>query len=183
MAYFEDGISQQQALQAKDPNAFTIRLRLDDSAHQRGSDGFLASWQNFLTLNNLFQFLPGFVPTSTEYIQQFGPALSEPKIERVAKPSLDYIPESWAETLEYADEECTDLLHACITAEVPPPIVGYELVDGAGRVQAMAELAWKDHEAAVFLSDQAEDQQSFEKAGWQVFSLDETDALLATLMR
>jgi len=111
--------------------------------------------------------LPGFVPVTTESVQQF----ERPRAEEQKK-----VPDEWASVFQYASPECTALLQTCLQADVPPPIVGYELADPAGHIIAQAELAWEERRVAVFLPSQPDDRSKFAEAGWQTFSPAAPDA-------
>lgn len=165
-----------QAIKSANFEAFAVTLRLDDTFEQRNTESFKEAWHTFLLLANLLQFLPNFVPVTTEGIQQFGTAAVAPE-----QDGPDTGQEAWSVVFEYALPECTTLLHQCRDAGIRPPTVGYELSGADGSVIGMAELAWEAAETAVFLEDQDEDEAAFQQAGWQLFKLDDTDHLLAHL--
>ena len=172
----------QAALQSGDAAQMTLTLRLDDTAENRAADGFKHTWRRYLLLTNLYQFLPGFVPVTTTYVQQFVPSEPEPEVVEEAEAAPEAaIPEEWSEAFEYAPD-CRELVLTCIEAAAPPPVVGYELPDDAGGVAgAMAELAWEERQIAVFLPDQEDDRAAFTQAGWQTFDLNKIDAILNSL--
>ena len=47
----------------------TLTLCLDDTAENWATAGFKHTWRRLLLLTNLYQFLPGFVPVMTAYVQ------------------------------------------------------------------------------------------------------------------
>ena len=49
------------------------------------------------------------------------------------------------------------------------PEIGYELLDGKGRVCAQAELAWPDRKVAAVLPKGIDVTGEFERQGWTVF--------------
>lgn len=54
-------------------------------------------------------------------------------------------------------------------AGAPLPEVGFELIDGRGRVLAEAELAWVSLKIAVLLADDQADASCFEAEGWSIY--------------
>ena len=63
-------------------------------------------------------------------------------------------------------------MHAWATAlaelGLPPPFVGYELLDEKGRIVAEAEMAWVARKVAVLLPDTGAEAK-FKAAGWTCF--------------
>ncbi len=55
-------------LELRNSDALDITLRLDDTETNRADADFRQYWRQFLLLSNLYQFLPGFVPVTTEPI-------------------------------------------------------------------------------------------------------------------
>lgn len=156
--------------------SLVVNARLDDTREHRGEEHFRASWRQFWLLCNVCQFLPGFVPVTTEFIQQYGEA------EGVTERTDDVlaIADEWQPVLEYAAVECRELVKACHSAQLPPPIVGYELVGESGKITATAELAWEEKRVAVLLNEAVE-RETFEKAAWSVFLHTESDSILRLL--
>jgi DEAD/DEAH box helicase domain-containing protein len=75
-------------------------------------------------------------------------------------------------------------LLALAHAGTPLPEVGFELIDGHGRVLAEAELAWVSRKIAVLLTDYQADASRFEAEGWTIHIATEdapTQALLDSL--
>ena len=73
-------------------------------------------------------------------------------------------------SLEYATEESAALIRAVHDAGGPLPVVGFEMVDKAGRVVAEADLAWEEKKLAVLDPDQSGNTTALEKAGWMVMT-------------
>ena len=159
-----------------------MTLRLEDDHDERSGAGFSKHWRQFWLLTNLLQFLPDYAAVSAEFIRQFvakpaAPgAQSETPVPSTADPA-------WAEALKFADPECATLLAVCQETGLQAPVVGFELFDPSGAIVAQAELAWPDRRIAVFLPDQDESLMLFAEAGWQVFQLQQTDAVCAALTR
>jgi len=160
------------SLKLREPEAFHINLRLDDTFERRSAQGFRIIWRQFWLLANLYQFLPNFVPLSAEYIQLA--SLQSPIYEQ----QVTVAPDAWGQVFEYAAPEVTSLLQTCQTMQIEPPLVGYELVDSGGKIIAVAELAWEERRLAVLLSISESDRESFTEAGWQTFHPDQIDLFL-----
>ena len=75
-------------------------------------------------------------------------------------------PDEWDNALELAASELGDAMRHWRAAGLPPPVVGYELTDGAGEVVAEAELAWPAGRVAVLMRDGARCAPRFDRAGW-----------------
>lgn len=160
----------------RDVEGLAVTIRLDDQRDKRTQEYFRESWRRFLLLCNVGQFLPTFVPVTSEFIQEYG------KVESIA-PEENTVPvadETWTQVFKYAAPECHNLLHACHAAKTPPPTVGYELANSSGRIIASAELAWEDRHITVLL-DTAPDRQAFKQAEWSVYSLAEQKVILQQL--
>lgn len=160
-----------QALKGQRLDDFSVILRLDDREDARENERFREDWQLFWLFANIFQFLPGFSPVTTEQIREqpasppfsTTPASSSPVVESSA----------WQEAFEFADPVCRPHLQAVQKAALPPPEVGYELADASNRIIAMAELAWPHQRVALFLPDQPEDAHQFRAQGWRVLTTDD----------
>ncbi len=75
-----------------------------------------------------------------------------------------------------ADPDCHFLLK-----QVPTPIVGYEFVDGIGRVQGEVELAWEEQQVCLAMDDQEGGRKAAEQAGWVVYGLGQSAVLIEHL--
>ncbi len=141
------------------------------------ADRFEASWNGFLRLYNLLQFVPECYPVSSEaeafkgYDELLGtrtaPAPNEPL---PAGKSFDE--EEWEEAREFAIEEVGPLLDYLYEETAPAPSVPYELMRD-GEIVATAELGWEESQVAVLASNQKSNREAFEDKGWTVFSSDE----------
>ncbi len=83
----------------------------------------------------------------------------------VFKPDVAYNPE-WLEITEIAAGDVQHWIVALAETGSPIPIVGYELTDSKGRIQAEAELGWEPFKIAVLLRDD-ENLKRFVAEGWQ----------------
>ncbi len=164
-------------LQQRKIEKFSIAFRLDDPLERRREEGFVKSWRQFWLLTNLFQFLPGFIPLTTEYIRHFTPA-SRPS---EAPPVEADISTDWQEALEFAASACESLLKAALTAGLTSPVAGYELLGDTGQILAEAELAWETQKVAVFLAGYEAESKLFEAKGWQVFQVNEAGSVIAAI--
>jgi len=161
------------------PQALNITLRLDDAAHSREADDFRVAWRQFWLLFNLYQFLPDFTATTTEFIERFADHIElTPAASQLQNAALTT---DWEASAQYAHPDCQALLQACAVNHVSSPAIGYELTDSSGRIIATAELAWEEDRLAVLLPDQITAQPAFTDAGWQVFSPDQMPAILNAL--
>ncbi len=77
------------------------------------------------------------------------------------------------ELVDYCDERCQPFVRSWADWNLPLPDVGFELLDGGGRVCAQAELAWPTKKVAAILPEGADARPDFEKRGWTV--VDATD--------
>lgn len=171
----------------KEPEAFSLCLRLQDRRDVRSSSGYEGGWRQFWLLCNLLQFLPGFDLCSQEGIESDGETEAAPARPGPGAPVSGPDAGAWADTgawadaFAWADAACRPLLEQCQAASLPAPAVGWELLDDRQRVAAMAELAWEAARVAVFLPGQAVSAEAFAAQGWQTFHPDERDALLGCL--
>jgi DEAD/DEAH box helicase domain-containing protein len=161
----------------RDAVALSLTVRLDDMKLVRGSQDFRQDWRQFLLLCNLYQFLPGFVPITSELIERYGmpQRTSEPAPARTSSLSTE-----WAQAFEYANPVCDDLLNACLSAGIGAPVVGHELAQD-NRIVASAELAWPAQRVAVLLGESDGDRSAFTATQWKVWLLTERDAILDAL--
>ena len=157
-----------------------VTLRLEDGQDERSGASFSKHWRQFWLLTNLMQFLPDYAAVSAEFIRQFVAEPAVPDVQPGTPAPSTADPDS-AEALKFADPVCVLLLAACQETGMQAPIVGFELFDASGAIVAQAELAWPDRRIAVFLSDQDESSTLFAQAGWQVFQLQQTNAVCAAL--
>lgn len=79
---------------------------------------------------------------------------------------------AWVEALDLVLREVHAWASALAEAGTPAPAVGYELLDGKGRVLAEAEMAWTGPRVAVLLDD-TESRDRFADEGWSCFTVSE----------
>ena len=78
------------------------------------------------------------------------------------------LPAAWVEALSLVLREMHAWAMALAELGLPPPVVGYELLDEKGRVVAEAEMAWVATKVAVLLTDTGAEAE-FKAAGWTCF--------------
>ena len=156
------------AVEPPDPDKLIVALHLDDAARSADQD-YRREWNGVLRLYNLLQFLPnGWWTTALGVRRDSYPEFT------VSEPGMPapYSGE-WAEAMSLADVALRSTMEALAVADIPPPEIGFELVDSAGEVIAEAELAWEAERGAVLLAEQ--EPQPFAEAGWRTFRADAPD--------
>jgi DEAD/DEAH box helicase domain-containing protein len=83
---------------------------------------------------------------------------------------------AWAFVYEEAMEEAKPLVQKLSKMKVALPEVGYEIMDGKGRIIADTELAWPEMKVAVVWNK--EEQKA---KGWQFFEIAEEESLIEAL--
>ena len=78
------------------------------------------------------------------------------------------LPAAWVEALSLVLREVHGWATALAELGLPPPVVGYELLDEKGRIVAEAEMAWVPSRMAVVLPDTGAEAE-FGAAGWTCF--------------
>jgi DEAD/DEAH box helicase domain-containing protein len=156
--------------------ATAMAMHLDDRKDRQGEE-FEASWNGFLRLYNLLQFVPESYPVSTDEEAFYG---YEELIGTRSAPGLgDHVPaeeggsfdeEAWADAKEFALEEATSVMDQLYEEKVPAPSVPYELVQ-EGEIVAEAELGWEEAQVAVLAPYQEAHHDAFGEEGWTVFQL------------
>jgi DEAD/DEAH box helicase domain-containing protein len=161
-----------EAIKNKRADEFTVALRLNDFDSARNQSDFKEDWNRFWLLTNLLQFLPGFIPVSTEYILSTSDEITP------APTLVESAGQEWVQAFRFASPEISNLLLDCQNANIPAPIIGYELMDNTGRIIAMAEAAWEDKKIVILVSDIEENKPAFESLGWITFSSGDTSSVL-----
>jgi DEAD/DEAH box helicase domain-containing protein len=152
-----------------------VALHLDDSDERQG-ESFEATWNGFLRLYNLFQFLSGAYPVSADekafwgYEELIGQRHSPDSSDQSQPGASDgFDEEAWEQVLEYALDDVQPLLEPLREAQMPPPDVpSYELRRN-GQIVAEAELGWPNRKVAVMLPGQTAHKDIFEEQGWSVY--------------
>jgi DEAD/DEAH box helicase domain-containing protein len=141
---------------------------LDDNMH-RNDEAFEATWNGYLRLYNLFQFLPhAFFVTQDGMERQLYEGLrfgSEARTETIHEKAEQA---AWAEVRELTQPALYDLLDQLAARRWPVPEPGYELINAEGEIVATAELGWTTLQIAFLNDRELASQRLFEAAGWQV---------------
>ncbi|MCV2356559.1 DEAD/DEAH box helicase [Paucibacter sp. B2R-40] len=127
-------------------------------------------WRHWLALFNTMQTLPGFVMMSASGLQAGDCELLKPTICATPPVPSDgaALAAEWTATLNDTLPAVHGGLRLLAAAGLPPPVAGLELVDGRGRVQAEAEIAWQQYRVAVLLPEQADLASTWQAQGWTV---------------
>lgn len=169
-----------------DVSNLRVLCALDDQGYQDQEELLKGSWQDFLGLSNLLQFLPLSASITHASAPRFD---GEHELRSHAQRSLEEASEAsssaedeqtrqaWEEALSY-DAEYNDLLHIWRAQGTPAPIVGFEPLDERGHPMGIIELAWtKLKLGLIFEGDEAD---AFIARGWRLFTLEalRTDPVL-----
>ena len=157
------------AVEATEPDAMAVALHLDDAQPEHRD--YQRQWNDTLRFHNLAQFLPG-ARWTTACGTAHGIYPEYPDFTEADSTGKAPAP-AWAEAISLAATALRPVLLALAEDGLPPPEVGFELLDADGEVAAEAELAWEAQQVAVLL-DGVEDG-AFVEAGWQVFDGDGAD--------
>ena len=183
------------ACRGAEPRLPVWTLRLYDDHARRQDPQFQESWMAFLQAVNLLQFVPGLFFTSTEDLMRrqatgvdlYLPPREDEGLSMAAERPVEYeagpdagAPASPLDELHLLPEE-REIAEAAAAAGGGLPEAGFELSDSAGRCLAEAALAWPESKIAVVLGSETSDRRAFERTGWQVFSEDDLDGLIAAL--
>ena len=160
-------------IEPPDPDRMIVALHLND-APRSADRGYRREWNGVLRLFNLLQFMSNHWWTTTSGVRRdLYPELTVAELAVPAPHSDASHSKEWAEAMALADAELRPAMEAWADRGVPPPDVGFELVDSAGEVIAEAELAWEAERGAVLLAGR--DRQPFAEAGWRTFAASEPD--------
>ncbi|TNF51433.1 MAG: DUF1998 domain-containing protein, partial [Gammaproteobacteria bacterium] len=158
-------------------------LILDEAAAE--DEGALqAAWRRWLQVFNLMQFLPGqLLATAAGLDGDDYAGLAEAVAETVSTPAQAAdqagLNGSWLQVLEQALSPLQPGLKQLAQAGATTPVVGYDLTDAKGRIQAEAELAWSSVWLAVLRPDQEDEAPIWRASGWHALPLDDSHSLVA----
>jgi DEAD/DEAH box helicase domain-containing protein len=168
---------EQSAVRSGDAAGMRVACCLYDASPSREREDFEATWNGFVRLYNLFQFLPSVFFVTQEGLT--GHAYDSLRLHETAAPArrvMETTHDAWAEVRAVTDAVLHELLDRLAGAGWSVPEAGYELTNDAGEIVATAELAWPDLRRAFLREDERAYTEVFEKAGWQISSLDEVRA-------
>lgn len=160
-----------------------VIVHLIDTVERRGNeDAFVPVWRRFQALANLLQFLPGAVITTVEtnHARQV-PAQMLGAVITAQTPDTP-----WTKVIRYVQASYRGLSQRLAEANVPVPIVGFELIV-ADDVAGMAELAWPDSQppVALVIGGATADAVAFRDEKWSVIDADDPtafDQIIAVLI-
>lgn len=141
------------------PEAMIAAIHLDD-AMQSDQPNYRKEWNAVLHWFNLLQFLPNCWWITTKGVES-------DKYAGLQPVELAGGTEEWSAAIDLASPELRELLLSLAKKDFLAPVVGFELGNDAGEVQAEAELAWESGRIAVLLPGQ--DAAPFERAQWRIF--------------
>ena len=165
-------------LQKHKTNAVVTVCALLNDVKEERTENYEAEWNGFWRFFNMMQFLPSFAAVSTEGMRNlvYGeiPVMEDEDSVPAAQSRVS--DQGWAEILEQIFDDdakacASELMRLGVS---PPSVVGYELLDSGGAVVAESELAWENMKIALLLPEQMESKDRFVKAGWTVFSPDDS---------
>ncbi|HHV96805.1 MAG TPA: DEAD/DEAH box helicase [Clostridiaceae bacterium] len=149
---------------------------LKDSEENR-TEKYEADWNGFWYFYNLMQFSDNFVGATSIGIQE-SVYSSLPIMESLNQQTISSMPfenGDWSGIKgELFDDEAIKLAAKLQSMNVKvPSSVGYELTSSNGAVIAECEMAWEEERVAALLTEQIEYKEVFERAGWQVFTIND----------
>jgi DEAD/DEAH box helicase domain-containing protein len=141
---------------------------------------FKKAWNGFLRLYNLMQFLPDCLFVTAQGLQDNAYQSLEFVFAAHTAPSQP--DDAGLQLSEYAglvDSDVLEAMRALVSHGVRIPAadaVPYELCGPRGNIMGQAELAWEEPHMAFVYEDDTESKQTFERAGWTVYTV---EALIA----
>jgi len=157
----------------KDPRKLQhVRLvaRLFDDPDIASNEAeFKRSWNGFLRLYNLMQFLP-----QAHFVTSAGLVKGsyEPLLDSATSQEDEIAGEDLVQLLQLTDPRVHDLIAAVHSEEKILPEAGYELPGDHNEVLATAELAWPEIQLAVLLDATERAVSAFSSRGWSVIPIE-----------
>ena len=74
------------------------------------------------------------------------------------------------EELAYSDDSAIAVVKYAQENNYEKPVIGFEPVDGSGRVIGTIEVAWPDSMVGFIVEDQEENKDDFVSVGWTIIS-------------
>lgn len=145
----------------------------NDNCSFSSKENEINSWNSFLYLYNLYQFLP-----YTKCLTQKG--LDESIFDDIHFSAYDIeveINQDIKDIMELTDHEFDEILLKLKDFSIPEAY--YELCNTRGYCIGQADLAWVDMKYAIV--DDEEDIKIWEEYGWSIFTIDEIDNLILNL--
>ena len=163
--------------------AFTAYL--DDSDENTGDKDFEKTWNSYLRLYNIMQFLPNVFFTTRKGIEgghydSLSADLANALLSPVPGKTGDV---SWQEIKELTEPLLHPLVEKLAAAGCPVPEPGFEQQDSSGEIIAEAELAWPSYSTVLLTEDQETFIPVFTGGNWQVFTVHQLDRDIDPLVR
>jgi len=158
----------------RSPDAVRVVASIRDDGDARKHEDFATTWNGFLRLYDLMQFLPDAIFVSSTGIEGGAYEFMTTPVTPAETPTHVPPAESeWGEAMELVEATYRGLLERLQTIGMTPPIAGYELTDETGMVLAEAELAWPDLAIALLRDDQLDYGATFVAHGWKSHSIND----------
>lgn len=174
---------EKNAVNSAASNLIALVAYIDDSTP--AASGFERTWNGFLRIANITQFLQAgvYLSRSGQEAGRYAPLSFRRKERTTTTTTTTAAPDDtdWREIFEYAAPEAEQLLKELKDLNVPPPTVGFELADDAGQVVATAELAWESLKVAFLLDEEDESVPVFPEHAWKVGMISNKDECLALM--
>jgi DEAD/DEAH box helicase domain-containing protein len=160
---------------------------LSDEKDSR-TDKFEQEWNGFWHFHNLMQFSNKFMAVSSTGMTRMDYLVLPVAVNDVSDSdaSGNEVDDAWEAIKEILfDDDAKAFADIVKEAGVPAPTedhIGYEVEDEDGAVIATVEIAWPDRRIGFMTTEQVQDKEKLEKAGWKILSsLDAADMDAASL--
>ena len=157
-----------EAIAQGDVEGLIAILLMDDGGTSVGP-GHERTWNGFLRLYNLFQFLPRSLAITTSGSENHAfdgvRFRLHPAVADIAVPDSE-----WAEVFELVDSSARRFSELLRENGLAAPGVGIE-ISHEGRVIAQAELCWQAERIAVIADDWINEASSLSGQGWKIYAL------------
>ena len=147
---------------------FFVALLMDDEGKPLGPS-HERTWNGFLRLYNLFQFLPRSlaITSSGTVTHAFDGVQFRLHPEAV---DIGAVESEWVEVFGLVDSSARKFAGLLHKNGLAIPGVGIEISE-EGRIIAQAELCWQTERIAVIADEWIEETKSLQEQGWKIFAL------------
>ncbi|MBP1564436.1 MAG: DEAD/DEAH box helicase [Oscillospiraceae bacterium] len=158
----------------KDRAVFAVLNDLDSDR----TDKYEPEWNGMWRFCNIMQFLNEFMCVSQKglidctYSVLSRESLHTPDVKSNVTLSEDTenIWNDVFEELAYSDDSAIAVVKYAQENNYEKPVIGFEPVDGSGRVIGTIEVAWPDSMVGFIVEDQEEHKDDFVSVGWTIIS-------------